>query len=75
MSSEIAIRTESDDGPSDAKGPDVVVTSNPFKLAKSWLGYIKTRQFWLVLVFGYHIAAVRRDKSDDEQADSIVVYY
>jgi hypothetical protein len=54
MSSEIVIRsTESEDGPSDTKSPDVTVTSNPFEFAKSWLGYIKTKQFWIVLVFGY----------------------
>ena len=55
MSSEIVIRsTESEDGPSsDTKTPDVTVTSNPFEFAKSWLGYIKTKQFWIVLVFGY----------------------
>jgi hypothetical protein len=55
MSAEIAIPNTDvfEDGPSSDKGPDATVTSNPFKLAKSWLGYIKTKQFWLVLVFGY----------------------
>jgi hypothetical protein len=54
MSSEIVIRsTESEDGPSDTKSPEVTVTStNRFEFAKSWLGYVKTKQFWIVLVFG-----------------------
>jgi hypothetical protein len=54
MSTEIAIRNTdmSEDGPSSDKSPDVTVTNNPFKLAKSWLGYVKTKQFWIVLVFG-----------------------
>ena len=55
MSTEIVPRnTElSDDGPSTDKTPaEVTVTRNPFILAKSWLGYIKTKQFWIVLVFG-----------------------
>jgi len=58
MSTEIVPRnTELSDGPSTDKTPaEVTVTSNPFILAKTWLGYIKTKQFWIVLVFGQILA-------------------
>jgi hypothetical protein len=35
-----------------AEVSEVSVSSNPFSLTKTWLGYIKTKQFWIVLVFG-----------------------
>jgi hypothetical protein len=38
---------------SDEEANPVPASRSRMDMARSWLGYIKTKQFWTVLLFGY----------------------